>query len=262
MSHFGEWISAYVDGQLSRAQAERLIVHAAGCKECSFEIDATRRARHALLAAAVEDPSPDLATRLLSVADTFNRPDQDNARRSVPPDLRPETAQGQTFSALTGELTTRSRIRRGLTVAVAAVGAALLGLVILGAPRTVVPDLSEIEALTVLAGGQPRNSNISQVNLGEQNNPIMVREQTGQLAAEQLDSVRTTRVSGRTVYVLSQEPLHLVWQSDDTVIDLVTPHNNPAVTSVIESYPDKDFPNGIERRLARGWATLSGAKTQ
>lgn len=259
MSHFGEWTSAYVDGQLSRAQAERLAMHALQCKECAYEIDSIRAARAVLLSARDVEPSPDLASRLMLVAGAHDGPGVRGMHRDIPVDLRPERDRDRTFVALTGELPPTGRMRRSLMMVAVGICAGVLALTALGSPTTVVPDLSEIEALTILAGGQSRTSTIAQVNLGERDNPIMVREQQGRLGTEQLDAVSTTRIAGRTVYVLSEEPLHIVWQSGERVVDLISPGQDRAVIDVIESYPNEELPNGIERRIVRGWTKLSGA---
>lgn len=259
MSHFGEWTSAYVDGQLSQAQAERLTMHALQCKECAREIDSIRSARAALLSAPVVEPSPDLASRLLLVASAHDGPGARGMQREMPVELRPERDRDETFVALTGELPSTGRMRRSLMTVAVGICAGVLALTTLGSPTTVVPDLSEIEALTILAGGQSRTSTVAQVNLGERDNPIMVREQRGRLGTEQLDAVSTTTIAGRTIYVLSKEPLHMVWQSGEKVVDLVSPGQDRAVIDVIESYPNEEFPNGIERRIVRGWTKLSGA---
>lgn len=259
MSHFGEWISAYVDGELSTPRSERLMMHTAQCKECAIELESVREARRALLSVPDAEPSPDLTARLMRATSGEMGPENQRPRRESPAELQPETGADRTYAALTGEVRRPRRTRRVLLTAGLGVGAVLIVLGTLGAPTLVTPDLSEIEALTVLSGGQARESMVRQVDLGQQDDPIMVREQAGKLATEDLDAVATTRIADRTVFVLSVEPLHLVWQSSDIVVDLVAAGQTQAVTEVIEHYPNHSFPSGFEHQIARGWATLTGA---
>ena len=259
MSHFGDWMSAYVDGQLGAARAERLVMHTAQCRRCATELAAIRQARSALMSAPDVDPSSELTNRLLRAVAEQNVPADFPRRQVVPFELRPESTQDRVLPALTGEVHRPQRARRATLMVGAGVCAALLGVAALGSPSLVAPDLSDVEALTILAGGQSRDSMVQQVNRGEQDNPIMVREQSGKLATHELDAVQNMRIADRPVFVLSVEPLHIVWQSGDIVVDLVAAGQSPAVTEVIEHYPNHSFPSGVERRIARGWATLTGA---
>ena len=259
MSHFGNWLSAYVDGQLSPARATRLEMHTAVCKRCALELESIGAARNALLAAVDVEPGPDLNDRLMRAAAEIKATDNSPRRGYAPAELQPHRLWQENTLALTGDLRASHRSSR-LALVAGAICAVLLGtLAAQGAPTTVMPDLSDIDALTILAGGQSRGTTVQQVNFGEQSNPIMVREQQGKLDTQQLDAALRTQIANREVFVLSAEPLHLVWQSGDIVVDLVATAQSPAVAEVIANYPNHAFSSGFEHRIARGWATLTGA---
>lgn len=259
MSHFGEWMSSYIDDQLSPGRAQRLHMHVAQCEPCAVELAEIRQARRMLLAAPDVEPDPELTSRLMGVLAAQRQQNETEGRGAVPVELRPESRLNRTYPALTGEVRRRKPVRTSILAGVAVVSAALVAVAALGAPTAVVPDLSSVEAMTILAGGQSRNSTTQQVNVGVQSDPVMVREQLGELDVQELDPILRTEISQRPVFVLSTEPLHLVWQSGDIVVDLVAARHTPTVTEVIEQYPNHSFPSGIEHRIARGWATLTGA---
>jgi anti-sigma factor RsiW len=45
MTHLGERLTAFIDGELSHAERDRVLVHLAGCDECRAEADALRRVK-------------------------------------------------------------------------------------------------------------------------------------------------------------------------------------------------------------------------
>lgn len=48
MSHPGELLSAYLDGELTRSEVERLVEHLSGCGRCSSELQELGRVRSAV----------------------------------------------------------------------------------------------------------------------------------------------------------------------------------------------------------------------
>ena len=71
--HFGAWLCAYVDGELTGPQASRVHSHLATCAACSAEVAAQLDARQIVAAARVE-PAPDLADRILASLDAVMVP--------------------------------------------------------------------------------------------------------------------------------------------------------------------------------------------
>lgn len=167
MTHLGTQISALADGRLVGAARERALCHVAACEPCAQELAATRAARQALAAAHDVPPAPDLTPRLLALgaidpcgAVRRSAPEADGARRGTPrvAGRVPATALGggpvldAMFqpTMLDGSMTgwRRPSLR---SVAVLTVGAAVVGLFLLGEARDVTPESHRAEDLALLA---------------------------------------------------------------------------------------------------------------
>ncbi len=163
--HYGEWISAHLDGELSRAQDARLQVHLLQCAACAEALAAEQEARSLLLAATEAEPSAALTQRLLALAcqDEADQTGQPAGR--VRPGARAAAGRGQrpaelrtlrpgespTFPALTGDLRARRSVVAAVVVGAVGLGLGAGGLAALGAPPRVVPSAHRAEALTTLA---------------------------------------------------------------------------------------------------------------
>lgn len=160
--HYGEWISAHLDGELSRAQDARLQVHLLQCAACSDALAAEREARRLLLAATEAEPSAALTQRLLALA-CAEAPERAadqvpvakrsaDGRKRCPAELRTlRPGESPTFPALTGDLRSRRSLVAAVVVGVVGLGLGAGGLAALGAPPRVVPSAHRAEALTTLA---------------------------------------------------------------------------------------------------------------
>ena len=181
--HYGEWISAHVAGELSRAQEARLQVHLLQCAPCAREVAEERAARSLLLTSAGVEPSADLTARLVALgcaprdaAATGTGTDEiapGAARRGATgaplraprarswgrrPVRRVELAtlrpgdDSPTYPALTGELGARRNVAAVAVVAgVVGLGLGAGVLAVIGAPPRVVPSAHPAEALTTLS---------------------------------------------------------------------------------------------------------------
>lgn len=292
-SHFGAWISAYVDGQLPAAKAERLESHLAVCAQCSREVGDERRARSMLLAARDVAPGPDLAARILAGACPPPAAPP-VARRESHPDLRPDT-EGRAFPALTGDLRRRRRAWRWAAVSVAVVALGVVGLSELGRPPLVSPDTQRVTALgtlalapvpgvvgvsattgsaTVLAdlardgwvvparlpdgvslASHRVEGGVLELDLDTPAGPVVVVERRGTLAAE-LAEHTVVSLAGRTVYVLTSEPWHVAAQVGDVVVEVYAPDDDGPALDVLTSLEDDDR-STLVARLARGWSVLT-----
>jgi len=291
-SHFGAWISAYVDGQLPAARAERLEAHLVVCAQCAGELGDERRARSLLLAARDVAPGPDLTARILAGA--CDRPPAAPASRRGPhPELRPDTA-GRAYPALTGELRRRHRTWRWATAGVVVVGVGVIGLSELGRPPLVSPDPERVAALGTLAlapvpgavgvaattgaddvlgrlahagwvvpAPMPRGVTLAshgvrdeglELDLETPAGPVVVVERRGTLATD--DAHTTTVLGGRTVYVLSTEPWHVATQVGDVVVEVYAPDDDAAVLDVLASL-EGEGRGDIVGRVTRGWSVLT-----
>ena len=166
MTHLGTQISALADGRLVGEARERALCHVAACAACAEELAATRAARQALAAATDVPPAPDLSARLLAMG--AGGP-CGSVRRTAPGGrprvgavaaarvrATPALGGGPVLDAsfggpvLDGSLTgwRRPSVR---SVAVLTVGAAVVGLFLLGDTRVVIPDSHRAEDLALLA---------------------------------------------------------------------------------------------------------------
>lgn len=88
---------------------------------------------------------------------------------------------------------------------------------------------------------------------------LVVTEQRGRLATEAVEGSDTVAVAGKTVYLISTSPWHAVWQSGDTVVEVVSAGEPADVQTVVAQFPGSDFDPGVTARLTRGWDTLTAA---
>lgn len=161
--HYGEWISAHLDGELSRAQDARLQVHLLQCAACADALASEREARRLLLATTEAEPSPALTQRLLALAcgeeatetartDDLASFDARTAAGRCPAELRTlRPGESPTFPALTGDLRGRRSLVAAVVVGAVGLGLGAGALAVLGAPPRVVPSAHRAEALTTLA---------------------------------------------------------------------------------------------------------------
>ncbi|GIG28618.1 zf-HC2 domain-containing protein [Cellulomonas marina] len=81
-------------------------------------------------------------------------------------------------------------------------------------------------------------------------------EQQGVLDLAALTGVAQEDLGGRPVHVLTDEPLHAVWQSGDCVVQLVAPSADVAA-ELVAAVPARAFDDGVAARLTRGWSTVT-----
>jgi anti-sigma factor RsiW len=101
--------------------------------------------------------------------------------------------------------------------------------------------------------------NLLEIDLRTPTGEAVVREQVGVLDRGALAGLGTWDVDGRVVHVLSEEPWHVVWQSGDTVVDVVADTGRDDVADLVASFPARDYDAGVPARISRGWTTMTGA---
>ncbi|CAM5790802.1 zf-HC2 domain-containing protein [Cellulomonas persica] len=140
--HLGSQLSELVDGRLSPAATDRVLVHVAACPQCADELAAARLARRALAAAAADEvpQAPDLTARLMSLAPSPVGACATNAPRDpfAHPALSVPAVHGRRERALRGEVTQR-RLPRLAAGSLAGVGAIAAMLFVLGDRPVVAP---------------------------------------------------------------------------------------------------------------------------
>jgi len=88
---------------------------------------------------------------------------------------------------------------------------------------------------------------------------VVVIRQAGRLDPVAVLGASVAQVGGHDVRVLSTAPLHVVWQSGDTVLGIVAGGLSPAVEALATAYPAEPFDDGFAAQVSRGWQTLAGA---
>ena len=100
---------------------------------------------------------------------------------------------------------------------------------------------------------------ILEVDLAGPYGRVVLTEQRGRLDVASLGPVEERTIDGRTLYVLSRHPWHAVWQSDDTVVSIVSEAPEERAVDVVAGFPVAAYDDGLPARLTRGWDTVTGA---
>ncbi|WP_454044489.1 zf-HC2 domain-containing protein [Cellulosimicrobium sp. Marseille-Q8652] len=115
------------------------------------------------------------------------------------------------------------------------------------------------EGVTVAAVREDAARQVLEIDLVTPTGEVVVREQVGLLDEAALAGLGTWDVDGRRVHVLSEDPWHVVWQSGDTVIDVVADTEDEVLADLVAAFPDRDYDAGVPARISRGWTTMTGA---
>ena len=149
LQHPLDKLSAVVDGELDHDSRDKVLSHLVSCETCRGEVDAQRRLKARLAAAAPIEPSSDLMQRLLGVP-SFSTEPREEVRPVVTPvvSLFPQRSAfpaARTGATRPGSRVSRARRRTGVLGAAgsAAAVASLLGTAfVLGDPaRTEQPPV-------------------------------------------------------------------------------------------------------------------------
>jgi len=87
---------------------------------------------------------------------------------------------------------------------------------------------------------------------------VVVTQQAGRLDPAAVAGAPVMQAGGHDVHLLSQAPWHMVWQSGDTVVSVVSGGLSPAVDAVANAYPSVPFDDGVDAQISRGWAVVAG----
>ncbi|RYV51999.1 anti-sigma factor family protein [Pengzhenrongella frigida] len=98
-----------------------------------------------------------------------------------------------------------------------------------------------------------------ELDLAGPDGPIVVTEERGVLDAVALTGTPTEAIGDRTVYVINRQPWHVVWQSGDTVVSVVSEASTDSVAELVADFPAAGFDDGLPARITRGWDTVTGA---
>lgn len=117
---------------------------------------------------------------------------------------------------------------------------------------TSVPDGWSVAAVRLRDGGSTLEVDATGPHGG-----LLVTEQHGRLDPTNLTVADQVTVADRTVYLLSASPVHVAWQSGETVVEVVAGADADSVADVIVQFPAGDFDAGLSARIGRGWDTLT-----
>lgn len=101
-----------------------------------------------------------------------------------------------------------------------------------------------------------------EVDLAGPDGSIVLTQERGRLETRALAGVSEEAVGDRTVYVLTRQPWHAVWQSGETVVSIVSEASTDAVAQLVSDFPAAGYDDGLPARLVRGWDTVTGAFAQ
>lgn len=280
MAHLGYLLTALADGQLSPATTEKVLEHVAVCRPCAAELAAERRARRVLAEAECESVGADLAARLRTICDQPvgetgpGVPAAKPARRAMAW-VGLGTAVGA--SALAACLFVVGGPRDAVPVWTEAGALATLGAVAEAPPAADAPegafaampastgtlpsgladDVFTVTAHRSLAGGQG-----SVTELSGRRGHAVIAVQTGRLDASSVAHLRPVELFGAERHILSTEPWHVVWQSGDEVVELITDLPPQQVAELVTHFPADEYDVDLAARFARGWSTVSEGWTR
>lgn len=169
MTHLGTQLSALADGRLAGAARERALCHVAACGPCADELAAIRAARRALAAACDVPPAPDLTPRLLALGSAAAcGPVHGDAARSLGggPVLDVAPVLGGGFGTAPWDEQPSFGRPHLRSAAVLTVGAAVVGLFLLGDAGPVSPDSHPADDLALLASAGSATGTLAALSSG------------------------------------------------------------------------------------------------
>ncbi|MCR6493866.1 zf-HC2 domain-containing protein [Cellulomonas sp. P24] len=99
---------------------------------------------------------------------------------------------------------------------------------------------------------------VLEVDVDTPRGQFVLTEQRGVLDTALLAGADQVDVGGTSAYVLSRSPWHLAWQSQDTVVEIVSDAGREQVQQVARTIPAAAFDDAAAARIIRGWHTVTG----
>jgi len=264
--HLSSMLSAYVDGQLSAAKAERVEGHLAVCGECAAAVEEISAVRKMLATPPIIAPSEWLLAQLSLIEDaqSAGMAEERDGKQKWPtrlliaafgvaasmallavlgtydlPDVSGNVAQRAQNSLLN---THASRFMASTNVAdsdpalepeLRSLAARTASLEIIAVTRDF--DRDEVEVILTLDAAQ-----------------AVVRERRGKLPVGDQALGRKAEIAGYEVQVLEQAPWTALWQRGDRVISVAADAPHDTIALIIESFPPAPVDEGIGARVMRG----------
>jgi hypothetical protein len=116
------------------------------------------------------------------------------------------------------------------------------------------PDGATVTAVRLTGAGE----GLLEVDLETPSGQVVLTEQRGRLDAGAMGRAEQHTVGEAQTYVLSRAPWHLVWQSNDDVVQVVSDAPVEQVEQVVRDFPADGYDDAAPARILRGWRTLTG----
>lgn len=266
--HLSSMLSAYVDGQLTAAEAERVEGHLAVCAECAAAVEEISDVRGMLATPPIIAPSESLLAQLSLIEDAQSAGlgEETNAKQKWPtrllvaafgvaasmallavlgtydlPDVSGNVAQ-RAQNSLLNTHTSSPRFMASANDAdsepalepeLRSLAARTASLEIIAVTRDF--DRDEVEVILTLDAAQ-----------------AVVRERRGKLPVGDQALGRIAEIAGYEVQVLEQAPWTALWQRGDRVISVAADAPHDTIALIIESFPPAPVDEGIGARVMRG----------
>lgn len=266
--HLGALLSAYVDKQLSEADADRVEVHLSVCEECAEAVEAIREVRGILATPPIIAPSSSLVDSLWLIQESQKaaQPDETPTRRKWPARIL-TTAFGLGASiallALLGmhdlsDVSEREPQRAQSSLLNQQGGIPNLRAATYTESETALePELRDLAqrtaALEVMSVRRDAaRDEVEAIITMDDSGQAVVRERRGTLPTGDRAFGRPIEVSGYEVQLVEQAPWTAVWQRGDCVISVAADAPHDAIALIIESFPPAPVDDGIGARIWRG----------
>jgi len=120
------------------------------------------------------------------------------------------------------------------------------------------PCPGELPDGATVTGVRLTGDGVLEVDVETPRGQFVLTEQRGVLDTALLTGADQVDVGGTSAYVLSRSPWHLAWQSQDTVVEIVSDAGREQVQQVARTIPAAAFDDAAAARILRGWHTVTG----
>jgi len=275
--HLGERIHDLLDNRLSRSDAYAAMEHLGECDDCSARWRELREAREALNSSEA------------GIDMRFTQQLLDRERMA-------QIAKGETRHRARAA---SGRARRPITAAAATVSVLVLSVAAAysaGAPKAVdyqfaaAPSLGGAQSVafhgpdSMRAGDQlgnwvqpdwhasglvpieakvvrnPEGSTVLVAAILSDMEPVIVTQQHGRLVQSLVEDLPRADVEGRNVYIVSEDPAQVVWQTREVVVSALCECDMATLEAVASAFPADKQPGFVDR-VATGVGELADALT-
>lgn len=101
-----------------------------------------------------------------------------------------------------------------------------------------------------------------EITLDTSAGPVLLTERKGDLDDEAISEATVIEHEGGPIYVLSNSPTRLIWQSGDTVMELVSMATVEELASVTRTFNVDRYDDGLSARMVRGFYDLAGVVSE